>query len=58
MVCRPTKVIGEMTRVMAPLLDRMISARLESARLAALRDTLLPELLSGVLKVEEAGELI
>ncbi|KJA08991.1 hypothetical protein RP29_18945 [Acidovorax temperans] len=57
-VCPPTKVIGEMTRVMAPLLDRMISARLESARLAALRDTLLPELLSGVLKVEEAGELI
>lgn len=56
--CPPTKVIGEMTRVMAPLLDRIVSARLESARLAALRDTLLPELLSGALKVEEAGGVI
>lgn len=57
-VCPPTEVIDEMTRVMAPLLDRMVSARLESARLAAVRDTLLPELLSGRLEIEDAGELI
>lgn len=57
-VCPPTEVIGEMTRVMAPLLDRMVSARLESARLATVRDTLLPELLSGRLEIEDAGKLI
>lgn len=57
-VCPPNEVIGEMTQVVAPLLDRMVSARLESARLAAVRDTLLPELLSGRLEIEDAGELI
>ncbi len=46
-LCPPHEVIGEMTKVMAPLIDMTISCRLESARLAQLRDVLLPELLSG-----------
>lgn len=46
-LCPPLAVIDEMTKVMAPLIDMTISCRLESARLAQVRDALLPELLSG-----------
>jgi len=43
---------------MAPLLDQQIERRKESRTLSALRDTLLPKLLSGEIRVSpECGEL-
>jgi type I restriction enzyme S subunit len=38
--------------LMKPIFDQMIANELESHRLAELRDTLLPKLMSGELKVE------
>lgn len=42
-----------MTRVMSPLIEKIIANRIQSRTLAALRDTLLPELLSGRLRVKD-----
>ena len=39
--------------LMEPIFNQIISNELESRRLAALRDTLLPRLMSGELKVNE-----
>jgi type I restriction enzyme S subunit len=38
----------------APIINRMLNNREESRRLASLRDTLLPRLMSGELKVSDA----
>lgn len=43
-----------MTRIMSPLVDPIIANRIQSRTLAVLRDTLLPNLLSGRLSVAEA----
>lgn len=47
----PTELETAASRVLAPLLDRALHCRLESRTLAELRDTLLPKLLSGELRV-------
>lgn len=47
----PTALETAASRVLAPLLDRALHCRLESRTLAELRDTLLPKLLSGELRV-------
>jgi type I restriction enzyme S subunit len=49
----PESVLRKMDEVMAPLLERFIHNRLESRTLAELRDTLLPKLISGELRVPE-----
>lgn len=55
----PTEqVLAAMTATMRPLLARQITADLESRTLAALRDTLLPKLISGEIRVPEALEVI
>lgn len=41
----------KMSEVMRNIIDKIINARLESSHLASLRDTLLPKLMSGELKV-------
>lgn len=41
-----------------PMLNRLVSAGLENLRLAALRDALLPELLSGRLRVKDAESVM
>jgi len=46
------------SKVVQPLLARIDRARQESQTLAALRDTLLPKLISGELRVKDAGTLI
>ncbi len=48
-------LLDDMTRTMAPLIDQIIANRTQSHTLAALRDTLLPKLLSGELSVADAG---
>ena len=49
-----TVILEAMNRYMQPLLERGLSLRVESRILAALRDTLLPKLISGDLRVKEA----
>ncbi|MBS0176546.1 MAG: restriction endonuclease subunit S [Nitrospira sp.] len=50
-LCPPQELIAEMSKVFSPLLGKIISTKLESAQLETLRDTLLPQLLSGRLSV-------
>lgn len=57
-VVPPTKCIEDMTRVMEPLLQQSVRTSKESRTLAALRDTLLPKLLSGEVRVPEAEEAV
>jgi type I restriction enzyme S subunit len=44
--------------LVAPLIDRMIANRAEAETLAATRDLLLPRLMSGELRVRDAGPLV
>ena len=54
LVCMPNKaVLAAFDRIIAPVFDKAITNTLESRTLAALRDTLLPKLLSGELSVAE-----
>lgn len=46
------------TGIMQPLLDRYIANALNAQTLATLRDTLLPRLISGQLRIPEASEVI
>lgn len=52
------EIIDAMTAIMDPLIEQVISTRIESRDLATLRDTLLPKLLSGEVSVPAAEELI
>lgn len=54
----PVTKLGQLSHLCAPLWNRFISAQLESMQLAALRDALLPELMSGRMRVNEAGRLV
>ncbi|WP_180683744.1 restriction endonuclease subunit S [Tepidicella baoligensis] len=53
-ICPPDDVVGRMGIVMAPLVEQTIQNELESRNLAQLRDTLLPKLISGELRIAEA----
>jgi type I restriction enzyme S subunit len=54
----PAGCIDGMTRTMEPLLLQSVRTRKESRTLAALRDTLLPKLLSGEIRVPEAEQAV
>jgi type I restriction enzyme, S subunit len=54
-VVPPTEILHKADALFRPLLDREATARKESITLAALRDTLLPKLLSGELRAESVG---
>jgi type I restriction enzyme S subunit len=47
-------LVDRLTKIMSPLIDRVIANRIESRSLAALRDTLLPKLLSGEIRLKGA----
>jgi type I restriction enzyme S subunit len=49
----PTPLLNAMTERMEPLLAKIVANRVESRTLATLRDTLLPKLLSGELRVAD-----
>jgi type I restriction enzyme S subunit len=51
-------VLFAFDRIAEPLLRKSSHSRSESKRLAALRDTLLPKLLSGEIRVPEAGQAV
>ena len=52
--CPPDDVIETMSVVMAPLVEKAIQNKLESRNLSELRDTLLPKLISGELRIADA----
>jgi len=55
----PTKpLLQKMDCLMAPLIEQLIACRLQSRTLSALRDTLLPKLLSGELRVPDAERIV
>ena len=53
----PTALVKAMNRIMEPVIDQIIANRIQSRTLAALRNTLLPKLLSGALRVADINEL-
>ena len=57
-LCPPEHVLEKLGVVMAPLVEQSIHNELESRRLAQLRDTLLPKLISGELRVRDAESLV
>lgn len=54
----PKPVVHEAGKVIAPLVERRIANSLQARELAALRDTLLPRLISGKLRLPEAAREI
>ncbi|EGF30614.1 Type I restriction-modification system, specificity subunit S [Oxalobacteraceae bacterium IMCC9480] len=56
-VCPDQDTLKKFDCVMAPLIDEAIHNELESRSLAALRDTLLPKLVSGELRVIDAARI-
>mgnify|MGYP001165961245 CR=1 FL=1 len=57
-LCPPEHVLEKLGVVMAPLVEQSIHNELESRRLAQLRDTLLPKLISGELRIADAEKFI
>jgi type I restriction enzyme S subunit len=54
----PEKLVTAFEQAAAPLLDRTLECRRESRTLAALRDALLPKLISGELRVKDAERFL
>ncbi|MBI5780820.1 MAG: restriction endonuclease subunit S [Rhodocyclales bacterium] len=54
-ICPPDDVLERMGIVMAPLVEQAIQNELESRTLAHLRDTLLPKLISGELRIADTA---
>ena len=52
----PRHLLAYGDQLLSPLLDKCLEARLESRALAVVRDTLLPKLMSGELRVRENNE--
>ena len=57
-LCPPENVLERLGVVMAPLVEQSIHSELESRSLAQLRDTLLPKLISGELRIKDAEKFI
>lgn len=53
----PPALFESMTRIMSPLIDQIISNRIQSRSLSTLRDTLLPKLLSGEIQIDGSRAL-
>lgn len=54
----PADTLRMMDKRMAPLLNQIVNNNLESRTLTAIRDTLLPNLMSGELRVKEAEKIL
>jgi restriction endonuclease S subunit len=54
----PESVATEFTKVIQPLVDNIVAGIHESRTLAQLRDTLLPKLISGELRVKDAEKIL
>lgn len=53
----PTDLLFNQDKIMEPLIDVIISRALENRKLAVLRDTLLPKLISGEIRVKDAKRI-
>jgi len=58
MAIAPARVHAAFSDLVSPMLDRVIAAGQEARSLAALRDTLLPRLMSGELRIREAEKQV
>ncbi|MDX3385546.1 restriction endonuclease subunit S [Streptomyces niveiscabiei] len=58
LVVPPSERISSFTAAAAPLVDRALLAAVESRSLTALRDTLLPQLMSGSLRIKDAEKIV
>ncbi len=56
-VIPPFPLIGSFTRLVAPFLTQYVANLAESRTLASLRDALLPKLISGDIRIGQAGKL-
>lgn len=56
-VCPPTATLNGMSEVIGPLVDRTIHNDLENQTLAAMRDLLLPKLMSGEIRLKDAEKI-
>ncbi len=54
----PENILQVMDKTMMPLLQKSIPTSLESSQLSAIRDTLLPKLISGEIRVKEAEKIV
>ena len=54
----PPEVLAAFDRVVTPLDDRIETSEEQSLSLAAIRDTLLPKLISGELRVPDAERIV
>lgn len=52
----PQAIVAQQSNVLAPLIARLVANDLETRTLAGLRDTLLPKLISGEIRVPEAEQ--
>jgi type I restriction enzyme, S subunit len=57
-VCPPKAELDRLGEVMAPLVEQCVQTDLESRSLAQLRDTLLPQMISGELRIADAGKFM
>lgn len=57
-VAPPPQIVSAFEAMLAPMDDRIESAAVETSTLAALRDTLLPKLISGELRVKDAERFV
>jgi len=57
-VMAPVKIVNSFERLIAPLDDKIATDEQESRNLAAVRDTFLPKLLSGKLRIPDAEKLL
>ena len=53
----PNEILDEANKVIGPIYDLFGQLMIESRKLAAMRDMLLPKLLSGELRVQVDGEV-
>lgn len=54
----PMEALHTMNKTMSPLLNQIVNISLESRTLATIRDTLLPKLMSGEIRVKEAEKIV
>ena len=57
-ICPPDNLLAMLGETIGPLVGRMIGHRLESRSLAALRDVLLPKLISGDIRIRDAERVV
>lgn len=53
----PTELLSKQDKIMEPLIDAIVSRSLENRKLTDLRDTLLPKLISGEIRIEDAERI-